>query len=104
MGALFHIRHQYFSSFEDYTCLYPNHSFFPFMLTGAVLLEQASSCPLFSLIFGNEASGLDESFSRIGQSVKIPLSGDVDSFNLSVAVGIGLYAFTKEYNLSPKIF
>ena len=45
-----------------------------------------------SLIFGNEGAGLPAGFGRMGQAVRIPHSGDIDSLNLSVAAAIGMYA------------
>ena len=50
----------------------------------------------FTLIFGNEASGLPPEFARMGQSVLIPQTNEVDSLNLSVSVGIGVYSFMRE--------
>ena len=49
----------------------------------------------FALIFGNEATGLDDSFLEVGQSVLIRHSDKIDSLNLSMAVGIALYEFTR---------
>jgi TrmH family RNA methyltransferase len=60
--------------------------------------QSVRDCPkpkLFSLVFGNEASGLDDSYLKVGTSVMIPQSPDVDSLNLTIAVGIGVYAFTQ---------
>ena len=51
----------------------------------------------FSLIFGNEATGLPDTYSEIGQSILINYLHEVDSLNLSIATGIGLYEFTKKY-------
>lgn len=96
MGAVFHIRHRAYQSFEDYAGEYNAHSFFPFMLSGSARPEDAPPCALFSLVFGNESRGLDRRYEQIGQSVRIPFKGVVDSFNLSVAVGIGAYAFAKK--------
>jgi len=95
MGAIFHIKHACFASFGDYLSQFPSHSVFPFMLGGSMSAEEIPPTPLFSLVFGNEASGLDESFAHIGRSIRIPLSDQIDSFNLSVAVGIGCYIFAK---------
>ena len=98
MGALFHIRQTRFQSFEEYADRYPGHDLFPFMLTGRAAPEDCFPQKPFSLIFGNEATGLDAVFMRVGQSVKIPLSGKIDSFNLAVAAGIGMYVFTRKKN------
>lgn len=95
MGALFRIRHRYFESFAEYRRQYPKHELFTFMLDGERTLE-AGTCPkpeLFSLVFGNEAAGLDASFHNEGTSVFIPQTKDVDSLNLTIAVGIGAYLF-----------
>ena len=49
----------------------------------------------WTLIFGNEGSGLPPEFSRLGQPVRIPSSNKVDSLNLSIAAAIGIYAFAR---------
>lgn len=98
MGALFKLRHQHFSSFEDYRKQYKNHDVFTFMLNGNNTLE-IQDCPhseLFSLVFGNEATGLDDSFLNVGTSIFIPQSPDVDSLNITIAVGIASFIFTHQ--------
>lgn len=96
MGALFRLRHQYFDSFSEYRNEFKDQEVFTFMLNGENQLN-VSNCPkpkLFSLVFGNEATGLDNSFLKEGTSIIIPQSPDVDSLNLTIAVGIGTYMFT----------
>ncbi|UCD09691.1 MAG: TrmH family RNA methyltransferase [Dehalococcoidales bacterium] len=99
MGALFHIQHECFPSFDDYTTRHPDHRLFMFVLDGTLTLDNCPFCPRFSLVFGNEGGGLDERYTYIGQSVKIPLIGHTDSYNLAVAVGIGAYAFARKNGL-----
>ncbi|HNX14212.1 MAG TPA: RNA methyltransferase [Oscillospiraceae bacterium] len=99
MGALFHIRHASFNGFEEYAEAYPNHMLFPFMLDGEFSPEETPSCGLFSLVFGNEATGLDANFKQLGHSVKIPLTDRIDSFNLASAVSIGTYIFARKNGL-----
>jgi len=97
MGALFRLRHQYFESFSEYQKQNPNHEIFTFMLNGKKPLT-INDCPkpkLFSLVFGNEATGLDDSYLSVGTSIIIPQSEEVDSLNLTIAVGIGTYLFTQ---------
>lgn len=98
MGALFRMRTARFPSFEDYRTRYPRRDFFPFLLDGSrsLTLADCPSSPRYSLIFGNEASGLPASFSRVGQSIFIPQSDAVDSLNLSIAVALGGFAFTQK--------
>jgi len=57
-----------------------------------------NNCPkpeLFSLVFGNEATGLDDSFLQKGTSIIIPQSEEVDSLNITIAAGVGMYLFTQ---------
>ncbi len=102
MGSLFHINFKLYSSIKEYYAEYGENRFmYPFMLKGA---KKLGSFPVskekpFSLIFGNEAAGLDDSFLEVGQSVLIAHSGSIDSLNLSLAAGIAIFEFTKEYYL-----
>ena len=95
MGALFSLRVKQYDSFDSYRAEYPKHTLYPFMLDGSVMLEEATrqvQMP-YALVFGNEGSGLPAEFARMGQAVRIPHSNEIDSLNLSIAVGIGAYAF-----------
>lgn len=96
MGALFRLNHHLYTSFEDYHSEFKKHEFFTFMLNGEkpLTIKDCPKAKLFSLIFGNEATGLDDSFLEVGTSIIIPQSPDVDSLNLTIAVGIGAYVFT----------
>ena len=98
MGAAFSLNVRHFDSFDQYRAEFPERQLFPFMLTGAVPLDEAVkkvSGP-FSLIMGNEASGLPDEFATYGISTLIPHSGKIDSHNLAIAAGIGMYAFTRK--------
>lgn len=97
MGAIFRLNVEAFESFDDYIRRFPERELFPFMLDGGVMLSP-ENCPKadkYTLIFGNEASGLPASFQKYGQSVFIPQSDEIDSLNLSVSVAIGAYIFTE---------
>lgn len=122
MGALFSLRVQYFDSYQEYAEEYlqgdalakargnadsptecakdnrpENRQVFSFMLTGRKQLT-VSECPkpkLYTLIFGNEAAGLPEEYAEYGESLLIPQSPEVDSLNLTIAVGIGTYLFSQ---------
>lgn len=98
MGAAFSLNVRHFDTFEQYRAEFPNRDLFPFMLTGAVPLEEAASRVRgpFSLVFGNEASGLPDEFSRLGTSTLIPHSHRIDSLNLAIAAGIGMYTFAQQ--------
>lgn len=96
MGAIFHLSIQYYDDFESYYHQYQHHEFYPLMLKGAKNIHQVSSHHLHSLIFGNESSGLPDCYLQYGQSVFIPHSQHIDSLNLSMALGLTLFHFSKE--------
>ncbi len=96
MGALFSLHIREYDDFETYRCAFPANTLYPFMLKGALPISEAvkqKSHP-YSLVMGNEGSGLPENFAELGQSVRIPHSPDIDSLNLSIAAGIGMFAFS----------
>ena len=95
MGAVFSLRVKQYEDFSLYRMEHPGHSLYPFMLDGSVLLEEAASRVQrpYALVFGNEGSGLPPEFAQMGQAVRIPHNNEIDSLNLSIAVGIGAYAF-----------
>ena len=95
MGAAFSLNVRHFDSFDDYRNEFPDRQLFPFMLTGAVPLCEAVKkvSGAYSLVFGNEATGLPDVFAAYGTSTLIPHSGKIDSLNLAIAAGIGMYAF-----------
>ena len=97
MGALFHMKFKYFDSFEAYAAKYDGHEYFPFMLDADKTLVPGiyQGEKPFSLIFGNEATGLDAKFHGYGTSVLIPQSSEVDSLNITVAVAVASYVFTE---------
>jgi TrmH family RNA methyltransferase len=91
MGALFRLSFQYFEDFGTYRAAF-GHNLYPLMTDGAVALGEVSFTPPWALVFGSESSGLPADFHGLGTSVRIPQTDRVDSLNLSVAVGIVLYA------------
>ncbi len=95
MGAHFSLNIKEFDSFDEYKKDNANRVFFPFMLNGSVPLDEAKNKgdDSFALIFGNEGSGLSAEFASIGNAVRIPHSGKIDSLNLAVAAAIGMYKF-----------
>lgn len=91
MGAVFDINFELFDTFEQYAERFVGREIMPFMLDGTPFSQTAfDKTKKYSLVFGNEATGLDSGFSRYG-GVKIEQSPNVDSLNLSVAAAIALY-------------
>ena len=96
MGALFSLNFEYFESFEKYQEKF-KHNNYSFVCDGETSLDKVIFKEPYSLVFGNEGEGLTKEYKKLGDNVKIPQSKKVDSFNLSVAVGISLYkAFTNK--------
>ena len=97
MGAIFKTNIQIFDSFEQYMQNHPANCLYPFMLNGTTTLQnlQTKKYP-FSLVFGNEATGLAPQFINYGQSIVINHTNRIDSLNLPISVSMALYEFTRE--------
>lgn len=96
MGSIFNIRFQYFDTMESYLERYKDRSIKLFMLSkdlndSIYNMKKIDENKLYSLVFGNESSGLPEYYEKYGNKVFIPQTEDVDSFNLTIAVGIALF-------------
>ncbi|MCQ2519870.1 MAG: TrmH family RNA methyltransferase [Lachnospiraceae bacterium] len=96
MGAIFRMNVEEFDSFADYKKKIGDRDTYPFMLKAKKKLPETEFTAPFSLIFGNEATGLPDSFLDEGTSVIIPHSNRIDSLNLPIAASIALYEATKK--------
>lgn len=95
MGAIFNMNIELFDSIEDYLKANTNEKY-PFMLKGKTYLQKIKEKKSpHTLIFGNEATGLNDKYLTIGTPIKINHSTNIDSLNLSMSVGIALYEFNK---------
>ena len=90
MGALFQLRLVPFESFNKYRVEFPR-KLYPLMVDSEIEIHEARFESPYSLIFGNESSGLPAIFHSYGRSVKIKQSEKIDSFNIAISVGICLY-------------
>ena len=97
MGAFFRVRFSYYDSFEQYLREFSGQKIYPFMLDGKISLKDIKARPdePFSLVFGNEAAGLPGVFHCYGESIHISHNDEIDSLNLSVAVGIAAAVFAE---------
>ncbi len=95
MGAIYSLRVREYADIGDYLGENGDRPLFPFMLDSSRPLDEGvrTAGKRFALVFGNEGAGLPSSFASLGTPVRIPQSGEVDSFNLSIAAAIGMYAF-----------
>ena len=95
MGARSRVKMELFDDFSEYEERFPGNRLYPFMLDGSTLLQKTSISEPFSLVFGNEATGLPALFQSKGQPVRIEHTANIDSLNLPTAVGIAIYEATK---------
>lgn len=95
MGAAASVNVELFESFTAYQARFPNNHFYPFMLDGSSKMQVTSIEENFSLILGNEATGLPAEFQHIGQPIRIDHSGFIDSLNLPIAASIAMYEATR---------
>lgn len=94
MRAFFRVRFSYFSSFEEYLQKASEREIYCFMLDGSTNLQDTvRPQKSYSLVFGNEATGLAPEFHNYGKSVFIEQLNTVDSLNLDNAVSIAVYHF-----------
>lgn len=91
MGAIFQVNFSYFGTFDDYQKAHPEQNLYPFMTNAQTDLKLIEFKTPFSLIFGNESSGLGERFNKIGTPVKISYSDKIDSLSLPISAGIALH-------------
>lgn len=90
IGKIFEINVEYFDSFEEFQRV-AKGKVYTFMTNGDKNMAEVSFDEKYVLIFGSEGAGLSDKFKKIGTSVKIEQSKNVDSLNLATSVGIALY-------------
>ena len=95
MGARARVRMELFESFEEYEKRFPGNHIYPFMLDGSTLLQNTKIESPFSLVFGNEASGLPQMFQKKGHPIRIEHTNNIDSLNLPTAAGIAVFEATR---------
>ena len=95
VGLNAYISAKVYDRFEDYRAAFPDRALYPFMLDASVPLQEAvqNRPEKWTLIFGNEGKGLPKEFASMGQAVRIESNEKVDSLNLGIAAGIGIYQF-----------
>lgn len=98
MGSIFNINFKYYDTFKEYQNDFKNRDYFPFMLKAKTNIKDKVVNRNYSLIFGPEASGLDDSYLSVGTPLIIKHTNNIDSLNLDNAVSIALYEFTKDSN------
>lgn len=97
MGARFRMNVEEFNDFKDYMNKYPEQDIYCFMLNSKrqLTLNECNHKSNYTLVFGNEATGLSDDFMEYGQSILIPQTPEVDSLNITIAAGIGMFVFSR---------
>jgi RNA methyltransferase, TrmH family len=98
MGAAFQVNFAYYDSFGDYCAAFKHHHLYLFMTDGDTRLDAARFVEPFALVFGSESSGLPNDIRSQGSTITIPHRPTIDSLNLSVAIGIAVYAAVSSKN------
>ncbi|MGM9858409.1 MAG: TrmH family RNA methyltransferase [Bacilli bacterium] len=99
MGAIFNVNIEYFASYEEYKNRFKKHIPYSFMLQAKNTLQDIKfTNNLSTLIFGNEATGLDQKY-LTENSIIISHTKNIDSLNLPTAVGIAIYELTKQQSI-----
>lgn len=95
-GAIFRLNIQTFDSFEEYLRLFPQNHKYMFCLDGERYLQEVCDKQKpYTLVFGNEATGLGEQITKQGDKIKIRQSEEIDSFNLAISVAMAIYEFNR---------
>lgn len=96
MGAIFGISIKVYTSFKQYMQQFNNNNIYPFMLKATTKLQNVQNVQSpYSLVFGNEGSGLCDNFLHIGTPIIIEHSNAIDSLNLPISVCIAMYEFAR---------
>ncbi|CCY07561.1 rNA methyltransferase TrmH family [Coprobacillus sp. CAG:698] len=95
MGSIFRLHFSFFSSFDEYERNYPQNTIYPFMLKAKNNLSAVTFNHPASLVFGNEATGLPDSFLNYDNTLIIKHTNNIDSLNLTIAASIACYELTK---------
>jgi len=97
MGAFFHVNLEYFGGIHEYLAAYGNkRKLYAFMLDAKDNLTSVTppSDNIYSLIFGNEATGLDNAlYKDISTGIYIHHESVIDSLSLPTAASIALFWF-----------
>ena len=97
MGAVFAVRIERFRDFAHYRENFPEQHCLAFMGGSDKEVSQLGTVPSpYSLLFGNESRGLDPKVTSFATPVAIAMDPAVDSFNITIAAGIGMYVIRRQ--------
>lgn len=93
MGSFFGMRISAYENLSEYRKQWEDQNIYAFVLDDeSRRLHEIQYETPFTLCFGNEGAGLSEDFYGEGiQKIFIPQTDEVDSLNLTLACGVGMY-------------
>lgn len=95
-GAIFNLNIQTFDNFDEYSKMFSQNHKYMFCLNGEKFLQEiGEKSKPYTLVFGNEGTGLSEEITEQGERVKIRQSEEIDSFNLAISVAMAIYEFNR---------
>ncbi|MGS0748462.1 TrmH family RNA methyltransferase [Halpernia sp. GG3] len=93
-----------FQSDNEMTSKFLNENNFQIFTTNmhhnAVEISKKNFTKKSALVFGTEHSGLSDFWTPIGENINIPMSGTIDSLNLSNAVAISCYEILRQKKIN----
>ena len=90
--------HASFSQFANHAAeAFQANRVFSFTTKGTALYNEVSYRPGDVLLFGPESRGLPESVRAQTRAVRIPMTGNARSLNLSVSVGVAVYEAWRQF-------
>lgn len=95
MGALFRLNIENFHDIDEYKHKY-HHNLYALMVDGDTELLEAEFKIPYSIILGNESSGLPSDYHSIATSIRIRTTNNVDSLNITSACSIALYIASRK--------
>ena len=84
----------YFMSNDEVVNIAQSHFFYVATAEGDSVFDIKNLPVSFGLVLGNEANGVSTEFKNIGKKISLPMSGAIESLNVSVAAGVFMYYFS----------
>jgi TrmH family RNA methyltransferase len=98
MGAMFKVSIYNYNNLEGYIKENSDNNLYLFTLDGGREIGDIEFKSPATLLFGNESKGISEGDGKMGEKVYIPHSNDIESLNLSIACGIGMWEYRRKLN------
>lgn len=100
LGAEKLVPFSYYETIDEWISSYDSPIIALEQTPNSISLQDFNAPDTFALLLGEEVHGIDQSIlSKCAAAIEIPMVGEKESFNVSVANGIALYELTKKSTL-----